>query len=164
MFDVFYSGVKPDLFAHEREADNIEHARSLSRTRYFWWVNYLSDYTGWDFLWEPVPWEQQFTHTWPSQHHDYSGTYLVPTAADKIEYKFHTEIIPNCDSQQHYRVLVPGAEFDFTWQPHPFDPPYIYVFGNQWWPANKMPTVEYHVPGATERKYMTLAADRKSVV
>jgi hypothetical protein len=28
------------------------------------------------------------------------------------------------------------------------------VFGNQWWPAEKMPTVEYHMPGATERKYM----------
>jgi hypothetical protein len=28
------------------------------------------------------------------------------------------------------------------------------VFGNQWWPAEKMPTVEYHVPGATERKYV----------
>jgi hypothetical protein len=158
MFDVFYSGIKPGLFAHEREADNIEHARSLCRTRYFWWVNYLSDYTGWDFLWEPVPWEQQFTHTWPSQHHEYSGTYLVPTDVDHIEYKFHTKIVPNRDSQQHYHVLVPGAEFDFTWQPHPFDPPYIYVFGNQWWPANKMPTVEYHVPDATERKYMTVAA------
>ena len=158
MFDVFYSGIKPDLFAHEREADNIEHARSLCRTRYFWWVNYLSDYTGWDFLWEPVPWEQQFTHAWPSQHHEYSGTYLVPANVDHIEYKFHTEIVPNRDSQQHYHVVVPGAEFDFSWQPHPFDPPYIYVFGNQWWPANKMPTVEYHTPGATERKYMNLAA------
>jgi hypothetical protein len=29
------------------------------------------------------------------------------------------------------------------------------VFGNQWWSAEKMPTVEYHMPGATERKYMT---------
>ena len=62
MFDVFYSGIKPGLFVHEREALDIEHARSQSRTRYFWWVNYLCDYTGWDFLWEPVPWEQQFTH------------------------------------------------------------------------------------------------------
>jgi hypothetical protein len=158
MFDVFYSGVKPGLFAHEREARNIEHARSLSRTRYFWWVNYLSDYAGWDFLWEPVPWEQQFTHAWPSQHHDYSGTYLVPTDVDKIEYRFHTEIIPNRNSQEHYHVVVSGAEFDWSWQPHPFDPPYIYVFGNQWWPANKMATVEYHAPGATERKYMTLSA------
>ena len=158
MFDVFYSGVKPNLFTHEREARDIEHARSLSRTRYFWWVNYLSDYAGWDFLWEPVPWEQQFTHAWPSQHHDYSGTYLVPTDVDKIEYKFHTEIVPNKNSQEHYHVVVPGAEFDFSWQPHPMDPPYIYVFGNQWWPANKMATVEYHAPGATERKYMTLPA------
>jgi hypothetical protein len=143
---------------HEREARDIEHARSQSRTRYFWWVNYLCDYTGWDFLWEPVPWEQQFTHTWPSQHHEYSGTYLVPTNVETIEYRFHTEIIPNRDSQQHYQVVVPGAEFDWSWHPHPLDPPYIYVFGNQWWPANKMPTVEYHVPGATERKYMNLAA------
>jgi hypothetical protein len=31
----------------------------------------------------------------------------------------------------------------------------IYVFGNQWWPAEKMPTVEYTVPGATDRKYMS---------
>ena len=158
MFDVFYSGIKPGLFVHEREARDIEHARSQCRTRYFWWVNYLCDYAGWDFLWEPVPWENQFTHTWPSQHHEYSGTYLVPTNVNTIEYKFHTEIIPNRNSQQHYQVVVPGAEFDWSWHPHPFDPPYIYVFGNQWWPANKMPTVEYHVPGATERKYMNLAA------
>ena len=158
MFDVFYSGVKPGLFVHEREARDIEHARSLSRTRYFWWINYLCDYTGWDFLWEPVPWEQQFTHTWPSQHHEYSGTYLVPVNVDTIEYRFHTEIVPNRNSQEHYRVIVPGAKFDWSWHPHPLNPAYTYVFGNQWWPANKMPTVEYHVPGATERKYMTLAA------
>jgi hypothetical protein len=28
------------------------------------------------------------------------------------------------------------------------------VFGNQWHRAEIMPTVEYHVPGATERKYL----------
>jgi hypothetical protein len=92
MFDVFYSGTRPNLFAHEQPADSIEHAQQLSRTRYFWWVNYLTDYTGWDFLWEPVPWESHYTHTWPSQHHAYSGTYLVPKHADSIEYKFHDKI------------------------------------------------------------------------
>jgi hypothetical protein len=49
MFDVFYSGTKPNLFAHEREALDIDHAKTLSCTRYFWWVNYLTDYTGFDF-------------------------------------------------------------------------------------------------------------------
>ena len=78
MFDVFYSGIRPNLFAHEQAADSLEHARKLSRTRYFWWVNYLTDYTGFDFLWEPVPWQAHQRHAWPSQWQKDSGTYLVP--------------------------------------------------------------------------------------
>ena len=54
----------------------------------------------------------------------------------------------------HWRVLR-SCEWDFSWQPDPGDPPYIYVFGNQWHRAEIMPTVEYHVPGGTERKFMT---------
>jgi hypothetical protein len=154
MFDVFYSGTRPNLFAHEQSADSLEHAQQLSRTRYFWWVNYLTDYTGWDFLWEPVPWESNYTHTWPSQHHEYSGTYLVPKHGATQEYKFHKQVLSLKYHKENYKTLVDHCEFDYTWHPHPLDPPYIYVFGNQWWPANKMPTVEYHVPGATERKYM----------
>ena len=78
MFDVFYSGPKPNLFAHEKQARDIQHAKELSRTRYFWWINYLTDYSKHDFLWEPVPWEAKQTHVWPSQHQDNGGTYLVP--------------------------------------------------------------------------------------
>jgi len=77
MFDIFYSGPKPNLFAHEQAARDIDHARELSRTRYFWWVNYLTDYTGFDFLWEPVPWEKDQRHVWPSQHQQNGGTELV---------------------------------------------------------------------------------------
>jgi hypothetical protein len=155
MFDVFYSGSKPNLFAHEQEARDLEHAQQLSRTRYFWWVNYLTDYTDWDFLWEPVPWESQFVHTWPSQHHTYSGTYLVPKHATQIEYRFHDHVLPNQARPDNFVQLVDGdIDFDWTWAPHPLDPPYIYVFGNQWHRAEIMPTVEYHVPGATERKYV----------
>jgi hypothetical protein len=44
---------------------------------------------------------------------------------------------------------------DYSWVPDPGDPPLIYVFGNQWWPAEIMPTVEYRVPGATESKYVS---------
>jgi hypothetical protein len=40
MFDVFYTGTKPNQFAHEREADSIEHAQSMCVTRYFWWITY----------------------------------------------------------------------------------------------------------------------------
>ena len=152
MFDVFYSGKKPDLFVHECEADSIEHAQALSRTRYFWWITYLADYSTHDWDFQPVPWQSEYTHTWPSQHHEYSGTYLVPKSGE-IKYHFHKKIIPN-RSTTDIDTIVDRAEFDLTWAPHPHDPPYTYVFGNQWWPANRMPTVEYHVSGATERKYM----------
>jgi len=78
MFDVFYSGTKPNQFAHERAADSIEHAQSMCRTRYFWWISYLCDYTDWDWLWEPVPWQATQRHAWRSQWQKDSGTYLVP--------------------------------------------------------------------------------------
>jgi len=80
MFDVFYfsDGKKPNLFSHEREADSVEHAQSLSRTRYFWWVHYLADLDDWDFLWEPVPWEADQCHAWASPHQKDAGVYLVP--------------------------------------------------------------------------------------
>jgi len=85
MFDVFYSGTRPNLFPHEQEAQSIDHAKQLSKTRYFWWINYLTDYTHFDFLWEPVPWEADQTHQWPSQHQTNGGTMLVPKhgAAEK---------------------------------------------------------------------------------
>jgi hypothetical protein len=153
MFDVFYSGIKPNLFAHEQAVDTIEQAQQQSRTRFFWFVNYLSDYTGFDFLWEPVPWQAEYTHTWPSQHHEYSGTFLVPKLGT-INYHFHSKIIPTRSRPEEFVTLCDNIDFDYTWGPHPLDPPLIYVWGNQWWPAEKMPTVEYHVPGAVERKYM----------
>jgi hypothetical protein len=154
MFDVFYLGKKPGVFAHERQADSIEHAQTLSRTRYFWWISYLADYSDFDFLWEPVPWQSEYTHVWPSQWHNHSGTYLVPRTGAVDNYHFHSQVIPHRPHAKPYKFLVKGVEFDTSWAPHPHDPPYNYVFGNQWWPGNVMPSVEYHVPGATQVKYM----------
>jgi hypothetical protein len=161
MFDVFYfeSGPKPNLFAHERAVDSIQHAQQLSRTRYFWVVNYLADYSDWDWLYEPVPWQAHHMHVWPSQHHSYSGTYLVPKQPTD-EINFHTQIIPNQSVRHNWKILHSIEEhiWDWTWAPHPLDPPYIYVWGNQHWSAEQMPTVEYHVSGATEHKYMDIPA------
>jgi len=92
MFDIFYSGHKPNLFAHEQQANSIEHARELSRTRYFWWVNYLTDYSCHDFLWEPVPWESNQQHVWPSQWQDNGGTALVPKHDSHAVNYTHTKL------------------------------------------------------------------------
>jgi len=79
MFDVFYIGTKPDLFAHEQQVNSIEQAQEQSRTRFFWMVSYLVDYSGFDFLYEPPPWQAHQRHAWPSQYQEDSSTYLVPT-------------------------------------------------------------------------------------
>jgi len=148
MFDVFYSGTKPNLFAHEREADSIEQAQQLSRTRYFWWINYLTDYTGWDFLWEPVPWEAHQRHAWPSQWQKDAETYLVPrTWSGDTNYRADLVLtrLPD-DTNWHGMGLI-----DISWHPDPAEPPMIYQFGTQW---QKTGGPRYVVPGGVDVKYV----------
>jgi hypothetical protein len=153
MFDIFYSGPKPDLFAHERKADSIEHAQQLSTTRYFWWVNYLCDYSGWDWLFEPKPWQSEYTHVWPSAWDQVHGACLVPRHAESLQYYHHNQLVPARVHKENFNVLV-DCEFGWSWTPHPWDPPYVYVFGNQHWDGTLMPTVTYTMPGATEQKFL----------
>jgi len=133
MFDIFYSGTRPNLFPHEQEAKDIEHARELSRTRYFWWVNYLTDYADFDFLWEPSPWQSHQRHAWASQWQKDSGTYLVPKAG-YAETNYHLDPAVTClASVDNWTVpdAFDPASFDFSWHPDPTDPPYTYQFGTQ---------------------------------
>jgi len=97
MFDVFYSGPKPNLFVHEQPARDIDHARELSRTRAFWWINYLTDYTNFDFLYEPPPWQSNQCHVWPSQHQADGGTRLVPRNTT-VDTNYDHEILPRKDA------------------------------------------------------------------
>jgi len=163
MFDVFYSGKKPGLFAHECEADSIVHAQQLSRTRYFWWINYLTDYTEFDFLWEPVPWQSDQRHAWPSQHQKDSGTYLVPKQG-YTETNYHTApVIIRNGTDQHW-IVPEGVEFesfDWTWHPDATEPPYIYQFGTQ---HQRTGGPQYHVPGATDIKFVDQIKIRTSRV
>jgi hypothetical protein len=153
MFDIFYTGTKPNLFPHEQEVDSIEHAQQQSRTRYFWWVNYLTDYTGFDFLWEPVPWESHQRHAWPSQWQKDSGTYLVPTVG-YTETNYHNDPM----LRRYYDLpswTIPNGfdveNFDWSWHPDPTDPPYIYQFGIQ---HQRTGGPQYHVPGACDLKFV----------
>lgn len=155
MFDVFYIGKQPHLFPHERQVSSIEQACEQSRTRFFWVVNYLSDYSGFDFLWEPSPWQAHQRHAWPDQHQPDSGTYLVPKQGFN-ETNYHTDRyihrLPDLDCWYIPDYIDPKS-IDRRWSPDPMDPPYIYEFPVEWgWDAIGGP--EYRVPGATERKYV----------
>jgi len=140
------------LFAHEQAADSIDHARELSRTRYFWWINYLTDYTSFDFLYEPVPWESHQRHAWPSQWQKDAGTYLVPKQGYS-ETNYRTDLILK-RLPDLYSWSVPDnfdtGSFDWSWHPDPTEPGYIYQFGTQ---HQRTGGPQYIIPGATDLKF-----------
>jgi hypothetical protein len=92
MFDIFYIDQPTGMFAHEKPADSVEHAQFLSRTRYLWVVNGLNDYSGFDFLWEPSPWQDNQAHVWPSQHQANGGTWLIPKSGYRDINRDHSRI------------------------------------------------------------------------
>jgi len=143
------------LFAHEQAVDTIEQAQQQSRTRFFWFVNYLSDFTGFDFLWEPVPWQADQRHAWLDQYQLDAGVYLIPKDGYR-ETNYHTDHqvhrLPDVDFW-HIPEWIDPASINLRWAPNPVDPPYIYEFPVEWdWDRAGGP--EYRIPGATERKYM----------
>jgi hypothetical protein len=152
MFDVFYSGIKPNQFAHEQQADTIDHARELSRTRYFWWINYLTDYRDFDFLYEPVPWESHQRQAWPSQWQKDAGTYLVPKSG-YTDTNYRKDLILT-RLPDLYSWKVPDnfdtGSFDWSWHPDPTEPGYVYQFGTQ---HQRTGGPQYIVPGATDLKF-----------
>jgi len=160
MFDVFYIGPKPDLFAHEQQVESTEQAQKLTRTRFFWVVSYLVDYTGFDFLYEPPPWQAHQRHAWPSQWQKDSGTYLVPQTG-YIDTNYHSQPTLHRRASAENWIVPDGVDFDYTWHPDATDPPYIYQFGTQWQKTNGP---IYAVPGATDTKFVSAPRANKHSV
>ena len=110
-----------------------------------------------DFSWRPDPDSPPYIYIFGNQWHDAMTEptleYHVETATKK---KYVTEIVPTvAKTQKYWKTLIPVDVFDYSWRPNPQSPPYIYVFGNQWYDGVTEPTVEYHMPGATDKKYVT---------
>ena len=92
MYDVFYCGAKPNLFAFEKPAADLKSAQAQSKTKYFWYINGDNDYSNFDFEYQPVPWESAYTHVWPSQWQQNGGTYLVPTDTSEFQWHWHDDV------------------------------------------------------------------------
>lgn len=159
MFDIFYSGPKPNLFPHEKPANDIVAARALSRTKFFWFVDGQYDYREFDFTWVPPKWEEHQTHKHllQSQFEQFEAVFAPTANVPLVEHWYDRVFIARKAYDEYWSTVAPNAQntIDPSWCPNPYDPPYIYVFGNQWYSAEEMPTVEYCVPGATERKFVS---------
>ena len=113
--------------------------------------------TKFDLSWRPDPREPAFIYTWGNK-------YIPSTVQPTLEYhapgsaqrKYMTDDVPVKPEWDKWFLLesVDETSFDFSWRPDPREPKFIYVFGNTQYPAEKMPTLQYVVDGATDKKYM----------
>ena len=162
--DVFYYGAKPNAHPRERFAKSLEDARHQSTTRDFWIINESCDYKNfdWDFDFEFLPdgdvWAEDHNNVWPSVYQKDSGTWLcAKEKSDIIIYRNDVQPLKRKNEKNNRWVLhdlIDETKFDFGWHPDPTDPPYIYKWGSKFYPAQFQTILEYHVPGATEPKYM----------
>jgi len=122
------------------------------------WVEHQKiDREYFDLSWRPDPREPPFIYVWGNKW--ISGElkptleYHAPGATDKKYMPNLLEVLPEWDK---WEIIEPidKSTFDFTWRPDPREPDLIYVFGNKQYDGNTMPTIEYRMPNATEKKYV----------
>ena len=136
MFDVFYRGSKPNLFAHEQQADSIEDAATKSRTRFYWYIYGGNNYNNFDFDWQPPPWEAHQTHCFGTQWQRTGGAYLAnkDTVQNK-EWHFRTEQkVTRCVEKSKWIIPtgIDDSKFDYSWHPDELEADYEYHFPTQW--------------------------------
>lgn len=107
MFDVFYSGPKPNLFAFEKSAATLEEAAANCRTTFFWYINGNNDYSNFNFDWRPLPYEADFTHVWPSQWQKNGSTYFAARHTKEFNWHWHEDSVVN------RKISVPIYYMDF---------------------------------------------------
>ena len=106
-----------------------------------------------DFTWRPDSLNQPCVYHFPTKFNNAIGVkYVVPDATD--DFFVRPFYITHQPDQTNWVIPESLDEtlIDFTWRPDPFDPPYIYKFPSSW--AADI-GLEYHVPGATEFKFMS---------
>lgn len=108
-----------------------------------------------DWSWSPHPWDPPYIYAWgnkwiPAEEKP-TLEYRVPGAT---QYKYMPELVDVVPQMDRWKIKVGGIVFDYSWRPPAWDEPYIYVWGNKWVPPEEEAVLEYHVPGATQYKYM----------
>jgi hypothetical protein len=110
-----------------------------------------------DMSWRPNPLDLPYIYIWGNKY--INGKlkptleYRTPGATDNKYMPETLEVLPEKD---RWEILYPVMKnsFDFSWRPDPREPDYNYVFGNNHYPAEVMPTIVYKMPSATQDKYV----------
>ena len=120
----------------EQPAESLEDAASKSRTRYYWYIYGGNDYAGFDFSWQPAPWQQEYVHVFPSQWQRTAGVYFAQKETAHLrQWNFCTDQSV-CRLEDRTKWIVPAnvddSEFDYSWHPDEIEADYEYHFPTQW--------------------------------
>jgi hypothetical protein len=121
----------------------------------YWEVPDFLDTSEFDFTWRPDPYDRPYIHQFGTQHQKTGGPRFVIPESEGIKYQSHqiARRLPDTNNRC-WRPLINNCTVDYSWHPDDTEPPFIYVFGNQWYDVDTMPSFQYRVKGATEKKYM----------
>lgn len=122
----------------------------------YWEIPDNLDVSDFEFEWRPDPYDRPFIHQFGTQWQKTGGPrFIVPGHNNQIKYQDCQKAIRKPDiNNRAWRPLLANCTIDHSWHPDENDPPYIYVFGNQWYDVDTMPTYQYRVKGATEKKFV----------
>jgi hypothetical protein len=111
-----------------------------------------------DYSWHPDETEEPYIYVFGNSQYPAEEMATVEyRMSGAIEKKYIPNIVARlAPNKTNWKIDIPidESKWDFSWIPNPNDPPYVYVWGNQWNPAEIESTIQYVVPGATEIKYM----------
>jgi hypothetical protein len=113
------------------------------------------DVSEFDFSWHPDDTDPAFIYEFGTQHQKTGGpVYNMPNATEKkyVDYQ-KAKALPQPKKfrvQNNYKI----KDFDYSWHPDETEEAFVYVFGNQYYSAEKMPTIVYRVIGAREEKFI----------
>lgn len=120
----------------------------------YWKIPDNLDTESFDFNWRPDWRDPPYIHQFGTQWQKTGGPQWVVEGAFGVKYQ-SGQIARALPCKDNYKVCTDEEViFDWSWHPDNTEPPYIYTWGNQSVPGEVAPTLEYHAPGATVRKYM----------
>jgi hypothetical protein len=136
---------------------DVEPVQRINSKSSYWVELDLVDPSKFDFSWHPDPADPPYIYKWGSKFFPaqlkHVLEYHVPGAVQEKYMNVTVELLPEPERWVEYQT-IDKTYFDMSWRPDPMDPPFIYVWGNKYIDGKLQPTLEYHVSGATNKKYM----------
>jgi hypothetical protein len=140
------------MIVEEKELD-IE-ARISLWERGYWVIPDNVDTEGFDFSWRPSYYDRPYTHQFGTQWQKTNGPKFVIPESEGVKYH-DFQNVRHKSHKENFAVINDRIDFDYSWHPDETEEPYIYVFLGTIDDEEKI-VAEYHVEGATSRKYIAV--------